>query len=34
MDFVSSINDALNDEKWIEEMYDELNQFSTNNVWF
>ena len=29
----SSIHDALKDEKWIEAMHGELNQFSRNNVW-
>jgi len=29
----SSIHDALTDDKWIEAMHDELNQFTRNNVW-
>jgi len=27
-----SINEALNDEKWVEAMYEELNQFARNEV--
>jgi len=38
MEFVSqivptSIDIALSDDKWIDAMHDELNQFSRNNVW-
>jgi len=38
-DFVSqvepkSIEEALKDEKWVDAMHEELNQFSRNDVWF
>jgi len=29
-----SINEALEDEKWVEAMHEELNQFARNEVWF
>ena len=29
-----SIDDALKDEKWVEAMHEELNQFARNEVWF
>ena len=29
-----SVDEALNDEKWVEVMHEELNQFARNEVWF
>jgi len=29
-----SIEEALKDEKWVEAMHEELNQFARNEVWF
>ena len=29
-----SIDEALKDEKWVEAMHEELNQFERNEVWF
>ena len=29
-----SIDEALKDEKWVEAMHEELNQFARNEVWF
>ena len=29
-----SIEEALKDEKWVEAMHEELNQFARNDVWF
>jgi len=29
-----SIDEAFKDEKWVEAMYEELNQFARNEVWF
>jgi len=29
-----SIEEALNDDKWIAAMHEELNQFTRNDVWF
>ena len=29
-----SIEEALKDEKWVDAMHEELNQFARNDVWF
>ena len=31
---LKSIEEALKDEKWVEAMHEELNQFERNEVWF
>ena len=31
---LKSIEEALKDEKWVEAMHEELNQFARNEVWF
>ena len=29
-----TIEEALNDEKWVVAMHEELNQFTRNDIWF